>query len=195
MGVKCVKCGGHNTAAYLYGLPVFDEQLEKDLETKKIILGGCVVTDLEPMFHCHDCQLDFGYSAKRMYEDGFVDYIEDTIYYMMSVNYVEYGETKFILYKENDKYFVEFHTPSNKYKDEISEKDYKKNLTTIFEKAYVLEWNENNERKSPVDTTDWRIEIKCNNGKAFTTYGKNYFPPYFRKAKTRHDYYSHKLRK
>ena len=140
MGVKCVKCGGHNTAAYLYGLPVFDEQLEKDLEVKKIILGGCVVTDLDPMFRCHDCQLDFGYSAKRMYEDGFVDYIEDTVYYMMSVNYVEYGETKFILktllLKPTSAYNAKVELNNNERSKEYGEKHI---LTVTFEKE---EWKE-----------------------------------------------------
>ena len=31
MGVKCAKCGSHNTAEYLYGMPAMNEKLEKDI--------------------------------------------------------------------------------------------------------------------------------------------------------------------
>ena len=45
MGVKCVKCGSNNTAEYLYGMPEFDEQLEKDIADGKVKLGGFMVTE------------------------------------------------------------------------------------------------------------------------------------------------------
>lgn len=192
MGVKCVKCGSNNTAEYLYGLPKFDDKLEKDINDGKVELGGCEVCEFDPKYHCNECDNDFGFSAKRLCNGEFTDYIEETVYYMFSLNYTQYGETRFILYKENDKYFVEFHTPSKKFSDEISEKEYKKNLVTIFEKALVLEWNEKYERSIPVEMNSWKIEIKCSSGKIFTSSGKDYFPPYFKKAKTRHDYYSTK---
>lgn len=35
MGKKCVKCGSNNTGAYLYGMPMFDEALEKTLLKRK----------------------------------------------------------------------------------------------------------------------------------------------------------------
>ena len=171
--MKCVKCGSNNTAAYLYGLPIFDEALEKGLEERSVVLGGCMVTDFDPKFHCNECDNDFGFSAKRLCNGEFTDYIEETVYYMFSLSYTQYGETKFILYKENDKYFVEFHTPSKKFSDEISEKEYKKNLVTIFEKAFVLEWNEKYERSIPVEMNNWKIEIKCSSGKTFTSSGRD----------------------
>lgn len=195
MGVKCVKCGSNNTAAYLYGLPIFDEALEKGLEEGSVVLGGCMVTDFDPKFYCNECQKPFGYSAMRLYDDCIVDYVEETTYYMFSINYAEFGETKFVLYKENDKCFVEFYTPTKKYSEEISEKEYKKNLTTIFEKALVLEWDEKYDRVKAVEINNWKVEIKTANGKNFSSSGKNYFPPYFKKAKMRHDYFSHKFRK
>lgn len=84
MGKKCVKCGSHNTGAYLYGMPMFDEALEKDLAEKKIFLGGCMVTELDPQFHCNECNQDFGYTAKRLYNNKFIDYIESTYYQYLS---------------------------------------------------------------------------------------------------------------
>lgn len=190
MGVKCVKCGSNNTAEYLFGLPKMDDKLEKAIAEHKIVLGGCEVSDFDPKYYCNDCQNNFGYSSKRLRDGKCIDYIDETNYFKLSVNYVEYGETTFVLYREADKYYVEFYGVRKKYSKEISESEFKKNLSTIFERALVLEWDEKYEGKSPVDTTDWKIEIKCDNGDDFNFSGKNYFPPYFRRAKARHDSYA-----
>ena len=58
---SCPFCGSKNIAEYLYGLPCFNEALEKDLEAKRIILGGCMIDGSEPSYHCNDCERDFGY--------------------------------------------------------------------------------------------------------------------------------------
>lgn len=92
MGVKCVKCGSNNTAEYLYGLPLMNEELEKDIADGKIKLGGCEVSDFDPKYHCNECDNDFGFSAKRLCDGEFTDYIEETVYYMFSLNYTQYGE-------------------------------------------------------------------------------------------------------
>ena len=190
MGVKCVKCGSNNTAEYLYGLPLFNEKLQQDMADNKVILGGCEVSDFDPKYHCNECDNDFGFSAKRLCDGEFTDYIEETVYYMFSIDYPQFGESKFTLSKENDKFYVRVYTPKHKYEKEIPEKEYKKNLTTIFEKAYVLEWNEEYVILPKVDGTKWKVEVKCNNGKTFSSIGKNCFAPYFKKAKSRYDYYS-----
>ncbi len=57
---KCPRCGSSDVAEYLWGLPAFSEQLEKDMEDHKIILGGCCVTGNDPSAHCNACGKDFG---------------------------------------------------------------------------------------------------------------------------------------
>ncbi len=56
----CPFCGSHNAAEYLYGMPVMSEELQKDLEDNKVILGGCCISDEEPVYHCNECDKDFG---------------------------------------------------------------------------------------------------------------------------------------
>lgn len=193
MGVKCAKCGSHNTAEYLYGMPAMNEKLEKDIAEHKIILGGCIVSELSPKFYCNECKKDFGYSAKRQCEGEIVDYIEDTNYFMFSIYYMDFGETKFVLSRQDGKYTVQYITSQESFTKEISEKEYKKNLTTIFEKAYLLEWDKEYIRLPDLDGTKWKIEIKCDSGKSFSSHGKSCFPPYFKKVKSRHDYYAIKF--
>lgn len=54
---KCPKCGDENIAEILYGLPAFDESLERDLESGKVVLGGC--EDDAKCWHCNSCKNEF----------------------------------------------------------------------------------------------------------------------------------------
>ena len=56
---KCPKCGSGRIASILYGLPAFSEKLEKDLEARKIVLGGCCIIDDDPVWKCTDCNAMF----------------------------------------------------------------------------------------------------------------------------------------
>ena len=41
----CPYCQSDKVAKIFYGLPIFTEQLQKDLDDNKVVLGGCM---LEP---------------------------------------------------------------------------------------------------------------------------------------------------
>ena len=46
-------------ASELWGLRLLDNQLERDIEEGRVILGGCVVCVGDPKFHCNDCKYDW----------------------------------------------------------------------------------------------------------------------------------------
>jgi hypothetical protein len=52
----CPLCGSNHVASILYGLPDDSEELKRDVNAKKIVLGGCVITDDDPQWHCNECQ-------------------------------------------------------------------------------------------------------------------------------------------
>ena len=49
---KCPFCGSLNLLEYLYGFPAYDYDKEK------YILGGCKITDYQPIYMCSDCNKD-----------------------------------------------------------------------------------------------------------------------------------------
>jgi len=50
----CPSCNGKNIAKILWGL--YDiSALEEELDSKKIVLGGCCVTGHDPKWECTDC--------------------------------------------------------------------------------------------------------------------------------------------
>jgi hypothetical protein len=55
----CPQCGSHSIALYLYGLPLSTEKLQPLIDIGKIILGGCCITDKNPVHHCNECMKDF----------------------------------------------------------------------------------------------------------------------------------------
>ena len=62
---KCPKCGSKNIGIYIYGLLLFSDELLKEVDSGKIILGGCCIMDDAPKYHCNACNEDFGYIREK----------------------------------------------------------------------------------------------------------------------------------
>lgn len=56
---KCPKCGFTPVASILYGMPAYDEVLERKLEDKSVVLGGSVVDHEDPKWRCTRCSTEF----------------------------------------------------------------------------------------------------------------------------------------
>ena len=54
------KCGLNKVVSILYGLPMFDEELERKLDAGEIVLGGCCVSGDDPTWHCVSCRHQWG---------------------------------------------------------------------------------------------------------------------------------------
>jgi len=54
---KCPECGSTRIAEIFYGFPDF-EAIKDDLESKRITLGGCCLTDDDPSWRCLACETD-----------------------------------------------------------------------------------------------------------------------------------------
>lgn len=52
---KCPSCGCRNAATIQYGLPIFSAQLERDIESGLIFLGGCCSSSASPDLYCNVC--------------------------------------------------------------------------------------------------------------------------------------------
>lgn len=57
--MECPKCGNNNIAKILYGLPAFDEKMERDLQDGHIVLGGCEEDESNHHWHCNACKTEF----------------------------------------------------------------------------------------------------------------------------------------
>ncbi|HPS33613.1 MAG TPA: hypothetical protein PKW57_08930 [Anaerolineaceae bacterium] len=57
--VICPVCQSKRIAEILWGMPAFSEQLMEDLDEGKVALGGCCVSEDDPVWRCADCRKDF----------------------------------------------------------------------------------------------------------------------------------------
>jgi len=55
----CSECGSKRIANIEYGLPYLSETERMDVESGKIVLAGCVVSDDDPKWECADCGKQF----------------------------------------------------------------------------------------------------------------------------------------
>ena len=51
----CPSCNGKNVAPILWGYPMETAEHTQALHEKKIILGGCCISDNDPTWECADC--------------------------------------------------------------------------------------------------------------------------------------------
>lgn len=54
---KCFICGSLDVAKIIYGYPTVDA-LKKQAEGK-IKLGGCVISEASPQYHCNECEKEW----------------------------------------------------------------------------------------------------------------------------------------
>jgi hypothetical protein len=54
---KCPACGGKSIASFLYGMPAYSEKLRADLDSGKVVLGGCCIWDDQPTWKCNNCDV------------------------------------------------------------------------------------------------------------------------------------------
>jgi hypothetical protein len=56
----CPSCGGPRVAAILYGLPMFDDELNRSLDEGRVVLGGCSVFEDSATWRCLECGHQWG---------------------------------------------------------------------------------------------------------------------------------------
>jgi hypothetical protein len=56
---QCSSCGSEKIARILYGMPMYNEKLKKQLDRGTVMLGGCCVTGNDPKYECMNCGMLF----------------------------------------------------------------------------------------------------------------------------------------
>jgi hypothetical protein len=57
---ECPACRSRRIAGIIYGLGHLTEDLRQDLRDGRVILGGTLIMDNAPTWHCNECGLDGG---------------------------------------------------------------------------------------------------------------------------------------
>jgi len=57
---SCPNCGSKMVATILYGLPMLDKELKRQLDAGEVTLGGCTSAGNDPIWQCVECHKSFG---------------------------------------------------------------------------------------------------------------------------------------
>ena len=182
--MKCVKCGSTNVATYLRGMPVFSDELQKEIERGKIILGECKISEYQPKYRCNKCKKDFAFPPIKIHQNEFVNYLLNTTYVEFSYGGYFEGCHTIIIEKdeENHCYISSSHFMKSE-KKELSLKQFENILKTLYQRAYVLEWKRRYVDYDILDGTQWELKIKCKGVRQLNIYGSNQYPPLFNTVK------------
>ncbi len=86
--IKCPQCGGDSVATILWGYPAFNDALRKKIDSGEIHLGGCIVTEESPRYHCNQCGFEFD-NDKTVFD------IKNVLQYLFSQGRVFCSEADF----------------------------------------------------------------------------------------------------
>ena len=68
--LACPQCNKNNVAVIFWGFPGNDEIIQA-IHDKKIVSGGCLISDDDPKWECTDCHHKWGIRDED--EDGWFD--------------------------------------------------------------------------------------------------------------------------
>jgi hypothetical protein len=63
-GARCPNCGAASGWPILWGMPLHEVVQAIDAGDIDIVIGGCAISDEDPMYHCSACGTSFG-NARR----------------------------------------------------------------------------------------------------------------------------------
>ena len=186
MTMKCPRCGGKDTAPIMYGMPAFDDELERALADHKIVLGGCCISDADPKYHCFQCNKDVGTPPVLLSKRGLERY-EDII---TSIRFSDggffSGYPEVLMKKVKETILVDvrpgFATDGLLHR-EIPESEWHKIISKLYKRLYIHEWKKRFVDPGVLDGEQWELEIHLVGGRKRTYYGSNAYPPLWKELK------------
>ena len=185
---KCPKCGSGRVAPILYGMAVCDEEMEQQLKTEKLYLGGCCVSDMQPTYHCFQCKKDIGAPPILLSKHGEEDYRE----IVTSIRFSDGGffggcpEVRIVKGKDGITLDVRpgFREPEAYLQRSLTEKEWNKLVDRLYSELYLHEWKKKYVDPDVCDGEQWELELKLTRGRVREYYGSNAYPPYWAELKT-----------
>lgn len=206
---KCPYCGSRNISTYKYGFPLFDEKMQKKLNSGEWILGGCCLNIvgegqntvvMDPSRRCNDCKKDFGKPPVIVSRKN--KKVEDYGFIVTGIKFFVGGyggpNTRIEIKKTIDGARISIYVfpieylsekidlsdpksiPRYPKKIKISSEKWISLLNTLYNDMHLHEWKKRFVDPDVLDGTQWSLEIMLTNRRKRTYYGSNAYPPYWK---------------
>ena len=178
---KCPKCGSGRIAPIIYGMPVFDEVMERGLRENKLYLGGCCIGPAAPEYHCFNCSKNVGSPPVLDGEDGCEDLRElvtsvsfENVGYLLGYKMLRIEKTADAITLAVD--FLEVPHPMRR---EMTVEEWRELLDSLFCGLYLHEWQKRFTDPHVLDGEHWSLELALAGRRRLKYWGNNAFPPYW----------------
>ena len=159
-------------------MPVMSPELEEQLNRGDVVLGGCCITDCDPVYHCNKCKKDFGAPTAELEAEA-------TSFYFSIGGF--FGENHIIMVLKMEDGAIVHYTAGSGYlpeeptaKEQLSPEEWKAFIHRIFH-CYITDWKKRYVDPHIVDGTQWELEIHFMKRKPLKIYGSNKYPVHWDK--------------
>ncbi len=176
---KCPNCGSLDTRKYLYGYP------PANFNDKEFILGGDVLFESNPLYHCNNCGTDFGLRVGNVPGSNLLSQ-----HTLENFTFTEYspvgGTTRISVFMERGERKVEIEGTLDEDGDPNASAEYI--VTTeiwedlkerLINEVFILSWPADVIEQSSAEPYIWSIFMGFKNGKQIQLAGKEAHPPYY----------------
>jgi len=187
---KCPACGSTDTVTIIYGMPT--HEAFEAAERGELVLGGCLVSDMNPTRHCKACGKDFGCrNMPGFYEITSLEFFVGGYFGTSHFVYIDgKRKNKLIRYaKTPGGMYVDLKNPKNETNlhPEIRLKEIslsEEQWMPFVEEIASLEvecWKDKYYDNDICDGTQWELTIMFQNTNKIKKSGSNEYPPYWKK--------------
>lgn len=188
----CPKCGSKRIAPTLYGMPAFDDEMERKIADREIYLSGCRISHADPSRHCFACGKDVGSQPLFLSKYGDKEtLIED---YRDSVVSVRFNK---IAARGGDDELMIMRMPTGEYISDyrpwiergiepvrrtVSESEWRMLMDTLYQRLYLHEWPKRFYPPKGVvvlDGESWELELRLTHRRVRNYCGENGYPAYW----------------
>ena len=191
--VRCPHCGSRNTGRYMYGMPAYSSELQRRLDSGKLILGGCCLRGVEvngqmvmtmPGRRCNKCKKDFGTPPLIVSKDGMTaeDYMDIILSVKLSVSGSMGSDgLDAEIRKADDGADVSIRRGYESKAGQISDDRWYELLDKLLYEYYLFDWKKSyndDSDESVMDGISWKLELGLTGGRHRTWKRDGVLPPY-----------------
>ncbi len=153
-------------------MPAFSEELQQAIEEKKVVLGGCCITDNDPARLCQIC--------RRKYGASYLDTKVSVQQVSFNIGGFHEGYHELVLIRRPEGGVAKYRNTLFSEKDpmtmDMDERSWDRFIDALF-KCLIMDWKRNYKDPGCLDGTQWSLELQPAAEKAMRIHGSNNFPP------------------
>ena len=185
--MKCPFCGSTRLGHIIYGLPDYTEELMRRIENEEVYMGGCLIMEGYPEYHCYACGQNVGKRPAFYARRGTKRVIEDYRRIATGIHFSSDGFPEILMEKKNDQIRLELRPAGPDMQPPcerlMTETEWDELLDLLYTQLYVHEWGGIYVDKNNRDGERWELTITFTENRKRVHIGIGGFPPYWEELK------------